>query len=162
MHFSNKLFMAMVGLALALAVAMNLPQMAAKAEAADDLDRAMQAFIQAMQSRNSQGGLAAFSRTAPWRYVVYEQHELKQFTQKTVTYAEMARDFKARIGWYQYFLIDREWGCNIREEFRPGMKWHRRGTTFVRHPDDPKVFYLKWRQEGSKWVIAEFGGNIGD
>jgi len=147
---------------LVLVVALCLPQMVQSVEANDDLDQAMQALIQAVRSQNSQGVLAAFSRSTPWRYVDYEPPDLQQFTQKTVTYAEMARDFKARRGWYQYFLVDREGGCNIREEFRPGMKWHRQGTTFVRHPNDPKVFYLKWRQEGSKWVIAEFGGNIGD
>lgn len=143
--------------ALVLVVALSLPQML---EANDGLDQAMQNFVQAMQSRNTQGVLAAFSRTSPWRYVDYEPPDLKQFTQKTVTSAEMARDFKARTGWYQYFLVDPEGGCNIREEFRPGMEWHRRGTTFVRHPDDPKVCYLKWRQERGKWVIAEFGGNF--
>lgn len=154
----DKKIIGVAGLVLALALC--LPQMVVKAEANDDLDQAMQTFVQAIRSRNSHGVLAAFSRTAPWRYVDYEPPDLKQFTQKTVTYAEMARDFKARKGWYQYFLVDPEGGCNIREEFRPGMKWHRQGTTFVRHPNDPKVFYLKWRQEGSKWVIAEFGGNF--
>lgn len=160
MRCNHKNFIGMAGLVLALALC--LPQMVVKAEADDGLDRAMQAFIQDMRSCNSHGVLAAFSRITPWRYMVYEPPDLRQFSQKTVTYAEMARDFKARKGWYQFFLVDRNWGCNIREEFRPGMEWHRTGTTFVRHPNDPKVFFLTWRQEGGRWVIAEFGGNIGD
>jgi hypothetical protein len=144
-----------IGLAaMVLVVALSLPQMI---EANDGLDQAMQAFIQAMQSRNSQGVLAAFSRKTPWRYVTFSSFTKKLNSRASVTYAEMARDFKARGGyWYDKFMENRPTE-HFRDEYFRGQKWPRYGNTFFPGPKESSGLYIKWRQEGGNWVIAEIG-----
>lgn len=142
---------------LLLVMALCFPQMVLAAEANDGLDRAMQTFTQAMHSRDRQGVLAAFSRTTPWKYISFNGFTNKQDSQSSVTYAEMAREFKARKGfWYDKFMENRPTE-HFRDEYFHGQKWLRQGNTFFANPKEPSGFFLKWRQEGGKWVIAEIG-----
>ena len=154
MWSKHKYFIGMAGLFLALALC--LPQMVQRVEATDDLDQAMQNLIQAVRGRNSQGVLAAFSRTAPWLYVQYTIGT-NHVSQKTVVYGKVQRDFKARKGWYEFFMIDKTEGTERPLGSRTPTKWHRRGTTFLVNPEYPNAFYFKWRKEGGRWVIAEIG-----
>lgn len=151
--------MSMAGLVLSMGLC--LPQTVLGAKTADGLDRAMQDFVQAVQSRNSQGVLVAFSRTTPWKYVLFNPITDKLESQVTVPYAEMARDFKARKGeWYYKFLENRPTEHFRDENFR-GQKWLRQGTTFFANPEKPTGFYIKWRQEGNGWVIVEIRDYLG-
>lgn len=146
---------------LVLAVGLCLPQTVLGAKPDDGLDRAMQDFVQAVQSRSSQGVLAAFSRTTPWKYLAFHPITDKLESQVTVSYAEMAREFKARKGeWYYMFMENRPTEHFRDENFR-GQKWLRRGTTFYSNSKEPKGFYIKWRQEGDRWVIAEIRDYLG-
>lgn len=126
------------------------------ANTSDGLDETMEAFIQAVRSRNSPGVLAGFSRSTPWRYVSYTIGTNHVY-RKVVDYGKVARDFKAHKGWYEFFMIDTTEGTERPLGSRTPTKWHRRGLTFVVYPDEPKAFYIKWRQERDKWVIAEIG-----
>jgi len=123
----------------------------------DDLDRAMQAFVQAVQARNTQGILGAFSRSAPWKYKLFDAMTNKLDRQVAVPYAEMAKDFKARKGNWYYMFIENRPTEHFRDENFRGQKWLRKGNTFFANPKEPTGFYVKWRQEGNKWVIAEIG-----
>lgn len=161
MKFKSKKFMGMAGLVLVMILC--IAQIAQEVEANDGLDQAMQAFVQAMKIKNSQGVLAAFSRTTPWRFVSYtmsykgSEMVCKLYDQKSYHYSEMERDFKARSGWYNFFMVDGAPNTGETSAIRSTDKWHRRGTTFVVDPKNPKFFYVKWGQEGQKWVITEIG-----
>jgi len=152
MLYRGKKFMGVA--ALVLVVALSLPQML---EANDGLDQAMQAFIQAVQNRNSQGVLAAFSHKTLWRYVTFNSFTKKVNSRVTVTYAEMARDFKARKGWWYDKFMENPPTEHFRDEYFRGQKWLRHGTTFFPGPKETSGLYIKWRQEGGNWVIAEIG-----
>ena len=117
--------------------------------AADGMDRAMQAFTQAVQSRDSQGVLAAFSPGSPWKYVLFSSTDGKRKIegQVTITYAEMARDFKARRGnWYYKFIENRPTEHFCDEYFR-GQKWLRHGNTLFPGPKETSGLYIKWRRQ---------------
>jgi hypothetical protein len=158
MKIIKESFISVSAVALVLTMALCFPQIVLAAEANGGLDQAMQTFSQAIHNRNSQVVLASFSRATPCRFIDYDNVNYKPVYQTTVSYTQLARDFKTRKGWYEILLTDRKSsGAVFREDFGPGKKWHRQGTTFVLHPDNPNVFYLKWRQEGGKWVIVEIG-----
>jgi hypothetical protein len=128
--------------------------------AEDDLDRAMQSFVQAMQARNTQEVLGAFSRTSPWKYKSFNAMTNKLDSQVAVSFAEMAKDFKARKGNWYYMFIENRPTEHFRDENFRGQKWLRKGNTFFANPKEPTGFYIKWRQDGKKWVIAEIGDYV--
>ena len=64
MRCRNRKSIGMVVLLMALALC--LPQLVLGAEADGGLDRAMQAFVNAINNKNATGILAAFSITTPW------------------------------------------------------------------------------------------------
>jgi tetratricopeptide (TPR) repeat protein/RNA polymerase subunit RPABC4/transcription elongation factor Spt4 len=122
--------------------------------------RAMIAFEHAIRNHNSQGILAAFSRTNPWRFVSYDITTCRSLIQKSVTFSQMEHDFKARKGWWHFFIGEAIRDPNYSDNFNPHVKWHRQGNTFFQEPvkpNKPIINYLKWRHEGTRWVIAEIG-----
>jgi hypothetical protein len=150
---------------LSIALAQNFPDFYGKdvkkiADYTGGLDQAMLAFEQAMRSGNSQGILAAFSRTTSWRFVSYEIGTGRRLAQHTVTFAQMEQDFKARKGWWHFFVGEPIRDPNYVENFLPHAKWRRQGTTFIQEPieaGEPIINYIKWRPEGDRWIIAEIG-----
>lgn len=119
--------------------------------------KAMNAFVQAMQTKNAQGVLAAFSRRQPWRFIGYEIGTGRPLNSNMVSYAQMSRDFQTRGKW-NHFFFDEPNGYTFRLNFKKGTVWKKAGNTFFRSGTDRSVrHYIKWRQEGGKWVIAEIG-----
>jgi len=149
--------------ALVLAVALSLPQVVRGAETDDGLNQAMQAFVNAIKSKNGGGVLEAFSRTIPFKHVVYPVVNLqKPDYQKLVTYKEIERDFQNKKDWYESFL-----GSSDEAPFElhikitdSNVKWARKGTTFNAVSSTWARFYITWRKEGNKWVIAEIGDTM--
>lgn len=144
--------------AVALVLLFFIPAAGLCADAgAGGLGQAMNAFVQAMVSKDSQGVLAAFSPQQPWRFVGYEIGTGRQNASNMVNFAQMSNDFQTRGGWYHFFF-DEPNGYTFRLNFLKGVKWKKQGTTFHRASKDKSVrHYIKWRQEGGRWVIAEIG-----
>jgi hypothetical protein len=125
--------------------------------AAQGVDGAMDAFVQAMHRKNPQAVLAAFSRQSPWRYVNYEIGTGRQLASRTVSFQQMAADFQRKTGWYRFFLDEPD-GYTFMVEFIHGKPWHRRGANkFVPPEVGTSKTHITWRQEGGRWVIAEIG-----
>ena len=121
---------------------------------AQDSEAAMRDFTQAMFKKNPQGVLAAFSRQSPWRYVAFEIGSGKQLSAEMIAPAKMATDFQKKTGWYNFFLAEPN-GYTFMVLFFEGKPWKKRGPdTFAPSDGDTKT-RIKWRQEGSRWVIAE-------
>lgn len=119
--------------------------------------KAMKSFARAVVKKDGSGILAAFSKTRPWRFVGYEIGTGRQTNTNMVSYARMARDFRSRKGWYHFFF-DEPNGYTFRLNFAKGTVWKRKGNTFYRASRDKSIrHYIKWRQEGRRWVIAEIG-----
>lgn len=122
-----------------------------------DVDAAMQAFIQAMVSKNPDAIFAAFSRQSPWRYQPYEIGTGKRLQPEVVSPQKLALDIQEKKGWYDFFLADPN-GYTFRVNFIDNKAWKKRGAhTFVAPDSTSGHTYLKWRQEGQSWVIAEIG-----
>lgn len=154
---NDKKIIGVLGLVLALALC--LPQMLQGAEADGGPDGAMRAFLSALKSKNTTGVLAAFSRTTHWQLVSYDiTSPGRIIDRKAITYAQLVRDFSHRQGWYEY-LIDNyrglEGGDTLGDTMRGMPKWYKNGNIFGRGSEYP--FYIKWRPEGGRWVIAEIG-----
>ena len=124
---------------------------------AQDIDAAMQAFVQAMVAKNATGILAAFSRNAPWMYQPYEIGSDRRLTATTVTPATMAHDWQQKSGWYNFFMEDPD-GYTFRVNFIHQKPWQKRGAdTFVAPDSSSGNTYIRWRLEGGRWVIGEIG-----
>jgi hypothetical protein len=156
MRCNGKKFICMIVLLLALALC--LPRLVLGAEADGNLDRAMQAFVNAVKSKNAAGILAAFSRTNPWILVIYDVNNQRVPASRTpVSYTRMQADFRNKTGLYEDFFgfEGPQMLCDNIIYMKKGII--RKGTTFT--PGDRTLgrFYITWRQEGGKWVISEIG-----
>jgi hypothetical protein len=124
---------------------------------AQNVDGAMNSFIQAMAQKDPSAILSAFSRQSPWRYQPYEIGTGRPLKPAIVPSTKMAHDFRQKQNWYDFFLADPN-GYTFRVNFMGDNKWKKRGTdTFVAPDSDSGNTYIKWRLEDNKWVIAEIG-----
>jgi hypothetical protein len=124
---------------------------------AQDVNEAMQSFIQGMFNKNPATIFAAFSRQSPWRYQPYEIGSGRRLPEVTVTPEKMAQDFQQKADWYNFFMEDPD-GYTFRVNFIHGKPWKKRGAdTFVAPDSSTGNTYVKWRREGPKWVIGEIG-----
>ena len=124
---------------------------------AQDVNEAMQSFIQAMVSKNPAAIFTAFSRQSPWRYQPYEIGTRRRLKPATVSPEKMARDFHQKSGYYDFFMADPN-GYTFRVNFMHSNQWKKRGAdTFVAPDSDSGDTYIKWRREGQSWVIGEIG-----
>jgi len=143
---------------LLLALAFCLPQLVL---GSDDggLNRAMEAFVNAVKSKNAEGILAAFSRTTPWQHVTYDVVTKKIQTRNAVTYTQLELDFRTRKNWYKPFFGSEEHLDQLHTKIRM-VRWSRQGTAFRAISSTWARFYIKWRQEDGRWVIAEIGETV--
>ena len=74
---------------------------------AQDVNEAMQSFIQAMVNKNPAAIAAAFSRQSPWRYQPYEIGTRRRLKPASITPDRMARDFQIKSGLYDFFWLNR-------------------------------------------------------
>jgi hypothetical protein len=124
---------------------------------AQDVNGAMQSFVQAMARKNPAGILAAFSQQTPWRFQPYEIGTGKPLKAAAVNPNQMTNDFRRKQGWYDFFMAEPN-GYTFRINFMRNLPWKKRGPdTFVAPESDNGKTYIKWRLEGPKWVIAEIG-----
>ncbi len=124
---------------------------------AQDVNEAMQTFIQAMAQKNPNGILSAFSQQTPWKYQPYEIGTGRPLKAAVVSPQQMANDFQKRQGWYDFFLADPN-GYTFRLNFMRNKSWKKReADTFVAPESDSGNTYVKWRPEGQRWVIAVIG-----
>ena len=122
-----------------------------------DVNEAMQSFIQAMAQKNPHAILAAFSQQTPWKYQPYEIGTGRPLKAAVVNPKQMANDFRKKRGWYNFFLADPN-GYTFRLNFMRNLPWKKRGAdTFVAPESGSGNTYVKWRVEGQKWVIAVIG-----
>jgi hypothetical protein len=124
---------------------------------AQDVNEAMQSFIQAMAQKNPDGILAAFSRQTPWKYQPYEIGTGRRLKAEVINPVQMANDFRKKRGWYNFFLEDPD-GYTFRLNFMRHLPWKKRGAnTFVAPESSSGNTYVTWRLEGQRWVIAVIG-----
>jgi hypothetical protein len=123
---------------------------------AQTVDAAMNDFTQAMYRKNPQKVLAAFSQQSPWRYVNFEIGSGKQMGSQMITPNKMSADFQKKTGWYSFFFAEPN-GYTFMVLFFEGKPWKKQGSDRFTPPGSDSKTYIKWRQEGGKWVIAEIG-----
>lgn len=125
--------------------------------AGKDLDKTMKSFIDAMVRKDKSAVLSFFSQSSPWKYVSYEIGTVKVTGTSMVSYAVMAKDFANKKGWYGFFFHEPN-GYTFQVNFQKGVMWKKKGAdTFVYPQSHLDKTYIKWKQEGGKWVIQEIG-----
>jgi hypothetical protein len=139
-----------LGMILALTLAMSGLGWSAGAWASDQTpDQAMRAFIDAVVRKDASAVLSFFPRTSTWQYVAYMIGTGKLHTVKTISGAEMRRDFAKKQGWYEEFFSEGP-GYSFGGNFLDGKMWKKTGpATFGSRPS------ITWKQEGGKWVIEK-------
>lgn len=123
---------------------------------AQEVDAAMHNFTQAMYQKNPQKVLAAFSRQSSWKYVNFEIGSGKQLSSRMVPFNKMATDFQKKTGWYNFFFAEPN-GYTFMVLFFEGKPWEKHGSDRFTPPGSDAKTFIKWRQEGGKWVISEIG-----
>jgi hypothetical protein len=124
---------------------------------AQGVNEAMQSFIHAMTQKDTNGIFAAFSAQTSWKYQPYEIGTGRPSKATVVSPSQMANDFQKKQGWYNFFLADPN-GYTFRLNFMRNLPWKKRGADiFVAPESDSGNTYVKWRQEGQRWVIAVIG-----
>lgn len=128
---------------------------------ATGLENAMSDFRQAIVDTDEAEVLSSFSKKQPWRLVSYDIESAKAYYQTDVSYAEMARDWKNRGEWWNFFFEETDGAMAYRYNFDRGVKWRYKGNnTFVAPDSDSGNTYIKWRKYGENWVIAEIGQTL--
>jgi hypothetical protein len=144
-------------IALLLAVGLGWALLVPGAAARDDrgADAAMQAFIEAMVNKNPQAVLSFFPQKSNFRLVPYEIGSKTPETPVTVSYNQLKNAF-AKQGELYVFFFEQPDGWAYQVEFRRGEEW-RRGpdAVFFAPQSSMNHTYIKWKQEGDQWVIAE-------
>jgi len=124
---------------------------------AQELNEAMQSFVQGMVNKNPANILAAFSQQSPWQYQPYEIGSGRRLPAVMVPPDKMVRDFQQKVEWYNFFMEEPN-GYTFRVNFIVGKAWKKRGAdTYVAADSSTGNTYIKWHREGPKWVIGEIG-----
>ncbi len=147
----NRIFSFLLVLGLGLAI---IPQ-GAWAGDFQGADGAMQAFYEAMIRKDSRTVLGSFSPKTGFKLISYEIGQNSPETITTVFYDKLKMDFAVRTGLYQFFFAKPDgWEYNV--EFRQGEPW-RKGpnNTYFAPQSSMGHTYIKWKQEGNRWVIDE-------
>lgn len=124
---------------------------------AQDVNQAMESFMQAMAGKNPKGILAAFSQQKAWLYQPYEIGTGRALKGDIVNPNQMAQDFQNKRGWYNFFLADPN-GYTFRLNFMHNKPWKKYGPdTFVAPDSADGKTYITWRLEGQRWIIFVIG-----
>ena len=144
-------------IALLLAVGFGWALLVQGAGARDDrgADAAMQGFIEAMVNKNPQAVLSFFPQRSNFRLVPYEIGSKTPETPVMVSYNQLKNAF-AKKGELYVFFFEQPDGWAYQVEFRRGEMW-RRGpdAVFFAPQSSMNHTYIKWKQEGDKWVVDE-------
>ena len=130
---------------------------------AASLDATMKKFIESLKNKDTSTFLNCFSRYAPFRVKNIIQEPNSPYYFRFISYSELAADMKAKKGNYWTFLDRGDDGAmdcfaDAVDETE-GRMWEKvTDNKFVppgsNSSDD---FYVKWKKEGKRWVVAEIG-----
>jgi hypothetical protein len=147
----NRLF----GVLLALVVTCALLPLEAPAGDDRGVDAAMQGFFEAMVNRNGNALLSFFPQKSNFKLIPYVIGSNTPENKANITYSRLKNDFSNKKGWYVFFF-EKPNGWTYNVEFRRGEPWKKRAGNVFTAPDSSMGHtYIKWKQEGEKWVIDE-------
>jgi hypothetical protein len=140
---------------IVLLLALALPPQGAWARDAQSADAAMQGFFEAMINHNSKALLNFFSPNSSFKLIPYLIGTKTPEKIATISYDRLKNDFANKKGWYVFFF-EKPNGWTYNVEFRRGEPWKKKAANIFIPPDSSDGHtYIKWKQEGDKWVIAE-------
>ena len=147
----NRLFCSLLALLFTFAL---LPQ---GASARDDrsVDAAMRGFFEAMINKDSNAVLSFFPQKSNFTLIPYVIGSNTPESITAISYGKLKDDFSNKKGLYVFFFENPNvWTYNV--EFRRGEMWQKRpGNIFVAPQSSMGHTYIKWKQEGDRWVIDE-------
>ena len=115
----------------------------------------MQAFIEAMVNKDSRAVLSFFSQKTNFQLIPYVIGSNTPETIATISYNKLKNDFSSRKGLYMFFFSKPN-GWEYQVEFRRGEMWRKRpGNLYTATHNSMGHTYIKWKQEGDRWVIEE-------
>lgn len=118
-------------------------------------EAAMKAFIEAMVNKDSNAVLSFFPQQSTCKLIPYVIGSKTPEKVNTISYDRLKNDFANKKGWYVFFF-EKPNGWTYNVEFRRGEMWRKKSGNLFAAPDSSEGHtYIKWKQEGDRWVIAE-------
>lgn len=140
---------------LPIACGDNAQRAGAEPVPAVSLESRMSVFVASLNAKDVPSFLTLFSPKGSWRY----SGTLTKPSQITVIpFADLARDLKAKKGWYEVLFDAGGDDCFrdhiVNTEAKP---WEKRGErTFYPPGSEPDALvHVRWRNENGTWVIDE-------
>jgi len=127
------------------------------------LEATMKKFIGSLKNKDTRTFLNCFSRYAQFRVKNVIQEPNSPYYFRSISYSKLAADLKAKKGNYWTFLDRGDEGAMdcfadaVKET--EGRMWDKVTDDKFVPPDydSSDTFYVKWKKEGSRWVVAEIG-----
>lgn len=119
---------------------------------AEQLERRMATWVQALRDNDTAAFLACYSKARPSRY---ENTLASPRRIDRIAYGRLAADLGGRTGWYEVFF-DAGGDDVFRDHVKAdgGKRWRRKGTTFTPpQADAAGHVFVRWRREGGTWVV---------
>jgi hypothetical protein len=118
-------------------------------------EAAMKAFTEAMVNKDSNAVLSFIPQQSTFKLIPYVIGSKTPEKVNTISYNKLKSDFANKKGLYIFFF-EKPNGWTYNVEFRRGENWKKKAATIFTAPDSSDGHtYIKWKQEGDKWVIDE-------
>lgn len=143
---------------LASALALLLFLAAPLAARADDLDDAMQRYLDSIRYANTVAFLHCFSHTQKWKFVSYRAGTSAIVGTTTLTYDQTEEAIQKHLGFYTAFFKGMaQYSYPARICAHPLSMWRRMEENVYRLPETEGISFVRWRQEDGQWIIASIG-----
>lgn len=128
------------------------------ASRADDLDDAMQNYLDAVHFGNTVAFLHCFSHSEKWRFVSYRAGTSAIVGTTSFTYDETEEAINKRGGFYSAFFVGTpQYRYRDRVAAHPLSSWRRVDENVFRLPESEGISFVRWRKEDGQWFIASIG-----
>jgi hypothetical protein len=125
---------------------------------ADDLDDAMQGYLDAVHYANTVAFLHCFSHNDKWRFVSYRAGTSAIVGTTAFSYDETEEAINKRGGFYSAFFVGTpQYRYRDRIAAHPFSSWHRVDDNVFRLAESEGISFVRWRKDDNQWVIASIG-----
>jgi hypothetical protein len=108
-----------------------------------------------MVNHDSRALLAFFPKKSSFRLIPYTIGNDTPDASQSISYDRLKNDF-AHKGQLYTFFFEQPNGWAYQVEFRRGEPWQKGPDSIFIAPRSSRGHtYIKWKQEGSKWVVGE-------
>ena len=131
---------------------------AAMGARADDLDDAMQQYLDSIRYANTVAFLHLFSQKEKWKFVSYRAGTSAIVGTTSFSYDDTEAAIQKHLGFYTAFFVGMpQYSYPSRIAAHPLSTWRRMEENVYRLPESEGISFVRWRKEDGQWIIASIG-----